>query len=88
MRDLQDQRDLLVQLVPLAPLDLLALLVTLERGVLLVKLVYLGQMASLDLLDPPSCCLSGSDRAEEIRVLLFLRRKLRLQPSCLRPGWL
>lgn len=68
MKDLQDQRDLLVQLVPLAPLDLLVLSVTLARGVLLVKLVYLERMASPDLLEPQSCCLSGLDRVEEIKV--------------------
>lgn len=87
MRDPQDLRDLLVLLGPLAILDLLALSVTLARGALLVGLVCLELMESLDLLEPQSCCLSVSVRVEEIRVLLFLHRKPRQQPSCLRPGW-
>lgn len=87
MRDPRDLRDLLVLLGPLAILDLLALSVTLARGALLVGLVCLELMESLDLLEPQSCCLSVSVRVEEIRVLLFLHRKPRQQPSCLRPGW-
>jgi len=87
LRDPQDLRDLLVLLGPLAILDLLALSVTLARGALLVGLVCLELMESLDLLEPQSCCLSVSVRVEEIRVLLFLHRKPRQQPSCLRPGW-
>lgn len=88
MKALQDLRDPLVLLDLLALLDLLDLLVTLERGDLLVRLVCLELMESLDLLEPQSCCLSVLGRVEEIRVLLFLHRKLRQQPSCLRPGWL
>lgn len=88
MKDLQDLRDLRVLLALLAPLDLLVLSVTLARGALLVGLVCLELMESLDLLEPQSCCLSVLVRVEEIRVLSFLHRKPRQQPSCLRPGWL
>lgn len=88
MKDLQDLRDPLVLVAPLAPLDLLARLVTLARGAPLVRLVCLELMESLDLLEPQSCCLSVSVRVEEIRALPFLHRKPRQQPSCLRPGWL
>lgn len=87
MKDLQDLRDLPDLLAPLALLDLLALLVTLARGALLERLVCLELMASLDLLEPQSCCLSDLVRVEEIKALSFLHRKLRQQPSCLRPGW-
>lgn len=88
MKDLLDLRDLLVQLVPQAHLDLLALLVIPARGAHLVNLVCLELTESPDLLELLSCCLSVLVRVEEIRVLLFLHRKLRQQPSCLRPGWL
>lgn len=88
MKDLLGLRDLLVLLAPPAPLDLLDLLVTLARGGLLVNLVFLELMESLDLLEPLSCCLSVLVRVEEIRVLLFLHKKPKQQPSCLRPGWL
>lgn len=88
MKDLQDLRDPLVLLAPPALLDLLALSVTLVRGALLVGLVCPELMESLDLLEPQSCYLSVSVRVEEIRVLSFLHRKPRQQPSCLRPGWL
>lgn len=88
MKDLQDRRDLLGHLDLLVLLDLLALLVILERGVLLVRPDCLELMASLDLLEPPSCCLSALVRVEEIKVQQFLLRKPRQPPSCLRPGWL
>lgn len=88
MKDLQDLRELLALLAPPAPLDPLALSVTLARGALLVGLVCLELMESLGLQEPQSCCLSVSVRVEEIRGLLFLHRKPRQQPSCLRPGWL
>lgn len=87
MKDLQDLRDLLVLQAPPAPLDLLALSVILARGAFLVRLVWLELTESLDLLEPQSCCLSVLVRVEEIRVLSFLHRKPRPQPSCLRPGW-
>lgn len=88
MKDLQDLRDPLVFLDPLALLDLLAPLVIPARGALLVSLVCLELMEFLDLLAPRSCCLSVSVRVEEIKVLLFLHKKPRQQPSCRRPGWL
>lgn len=88
MKDLQDRRDLLGQVDLPVLLDLPALLAILERGVLLVRLVCLELTASLDLLELQSCCLSASVRAEAIKVLLCLLRRLRQPPSCLRPGWL
>lgn len=88
MKDLQGLRDPLALLDPLAHLDLLALWATLEREVLLVRQVCLVLMEFLDLLEPQSCCLSALVRVEEIKVQLFLLRKPRQQPSCLRPGWL
>lgn len=88
MKDLQDLRDLLVPLALLALLDTLALSETLVKGALLVGPVCLELMESLDLLEPPSCCLSVLVRAEETKVLWCLLRKPRQQPSCLRPGWL
>lgn len=88
MKALLDQRDQLVQVVPPAHLDLLALWATLERGVLLVNLASLELMVSLDLLAPPSCCHSVLVRVVEIRALWFQLRRLRQPPSCLRLGWL
>lgn len=63
-------------------------MVILVRGVFLVRLVSLELMEFLDLLVPPSCCLSVSARVEEIRAPVCRHRKLRQPPSCLRPGWL
>lgn len=88
MKALLDQRDQLAQAVPPAHLDLLALWVTLVRGVLLVNLVFLELMVSLDLLDHPSCCHSVLVRAVEIRALSFQLRRHRQPPSCPRLGWL
>lgn len=88
MKALLDQRALLAQLVLPARPDILALLVTLVRGDLLVKLVYPELMASLVLLGPLSCCRSVLVRVVEIRALLFRHRKHKQQPSCLRLGWL
>lgn len=88
MKALLDQRDQLDQVVPLARLDLLALWVTLVRGVLLGNLVFLELMVSLDLLALPSCCHSVLVKAVEIRALLFQLRRHRQPPSCPRLGWL
>lgn len=88
MKALLDQRDQLVQVVPLAHLDLRALWATLESGVLLVNLVCLELTVSLDLLAHPSCCHSDLVRAVGIRALWFQLRRLKQLPSCLRLGWL
>lgn len=88
MKALLDQRDQLAQLVPPAHLDLLALWVTLVRGVLLVNPASLEPTVLLDLLAPPSCCHSVLVRAVAIRALSFQLRRHRQPPSCPRRGWL
>lgn len=87
MRDPLEQRDPLVFRDLLDPLGLLALWEIPARGVSPGRLVYLELMVSRGLLVPPSCCLSVSARAEEIRDLQCRHRKLKQRPSCLRPGW-
>lgn len=88
MKDHLDQKDQQVSLAPLAPRDPLVLLVILVRGVLPVKLVYLEQTGSQDLLELLSCFLSVLDRVLVKKGPLPRHRRPKLKPSCLRLDWL
>lgn len=88
MKALLDQRGQLARLVPPAHLDLLALSVTLVRGVLLVNPVFQEQTVLLVLLAPLLCCHSVLVRVVEIKAQSFPLRRRRQLPSYLRLGWL